>query len=153
MKENKGITLISLIVTLIVMSIIATITVTTMKKDNNTVNETKSSMKEYELHQIQQTVFENYIKYIQTKNEEYLVGTQCTNVSQLTQYENELDISFKDTAGEGYKNYYYLDNDEALNKLGITGTKDRFIVNYKTGEVFNYTAKKNKTGEVLYISN
>lgn len=153
MKENKGITLISLIVTLIVMSIIAAITVTTIKKDNNTVKETKSSMKVYELQQIQQTIFENYIKYMQTKNEDYMVGTQCTSLAELTQFETELDITFKDTEGEGYKDYYYLDSEEALKKLGITGTKDRYLVNYKTGEVLNYTAKKTSTGEVLYISN
>lgn len=153
MKENKGITLISLIVTLIVMFIIASITVATIKKDNNTVKETKSSIKLYELNQIQQTVFENYVKYMQTQNEDYLVGTQCTSTAELSQYESEVNIEFKDTEGEGYKNYYYLQNDEDLNKLGITGTEDKYIVNYKTGEVFNYTTKKTSTGEVLYISN
>ena len=153
MRKNQGITLISLIITLIVMSIIATITVATMKKDNNTVKETKSSMKLYELQQIQQIVLENYVKYMQTKNEDYLVGTKCTSLSQLNQYENELNIQFKDTAGEGYTNYYYLDSDDALSALEITGTKDRYLVNYKTGEVLNYTEKKTSTGEVLYISN
>ena len=149
MKENKGITLISLIVTMVVMSIILAITVATMKKDNNTVKETKSSMKTYELQEIQQVVFENYIKYIQTKNEDYLVGTKCTSASELTQYETELGITFKEKSE--YGNYFFLDSSEALDKLGISNTKDKFIVNYKTGEVLNYTTKKTSDGEVLYI--
>lgn len=149
MKENKGITLISLIVTMVVMSIILAITVATMKKDNNTVKETKSSMKTYELQEIQQVVFENYIKYIQTKNEDYLVGTKCTSAAQLTQYETELGITFKEKSE--YGNYYFLDSTEALDKLEISNTKDKFIVNYKTGEVLNYTTKKTSDGEVLYI--
>lgn len=37
---------------------------------------------------------------------------------------------------------YYRINNEQFKELGITDIKDTYIVNYKTGEVYNETQKQ-----------
>ena len=148
MKENKGITLIALTITIIVTIILSSIIFTTAKKSNTTVKQARISTKIYELQQVQQVVIENYIKYKQIGNEEYLVGTKCNSQDVLNAYMEELGIEFKST----YEDYYILDSNDKLKKLGIENSEDYYIVNYKTGEVFNYTAKKTEDGNVLYIN-
>ena len=148
MKENKGITLIALTITIIVTIILSSIIFTTVKKSNTTVKQARISTKIYELQQVQQVVIENYIKYKQIGNEEYLVGTKCNSQDVLNAYMEELGIEFKST----YEDYYILDSNDKLKKLGIENSEDYYIVNYKTGEVFNYTAKKTEDGNVLYIN-
>ena len=46
--------------------------------------------------------------------------------------------------------YKKLSKDD-LEKLGITGEEDTFIVNYNTGEVINETLKVTKSEKALYI--
>ena len=46
--------------------------------------------------------------------------------------------------------YYYKIDSEILEKLGITGSEQQYIINYSTGEVFNYKTKKTSNGELLY---
>ena len=148
MKENKGITLIALTITIIVTLILSSIVFTTVRKSDNTVKQAKISTKIYELQQVQQVVIENYIKYKQTENEEYLVGTKCSSQDVLDAYKEELGIEFKST----YEDYYILGSSDNLKKLGLENSEDYYIVNYKTGEVLNYTTKKTEDGNVLYIN-
>ena len=163
MKKNKGITIISLVITIIVMLILISITIGSIKDSKNTVNEAKDSKKRLELQEVQQIVFENYIKYKQTGNEDYLIGTQV-NSEELMTYKEEIDSFYKQLEAnheefefldEDYKNYYKIDDNEKLNKLGLQSTKentmDKYLVNYKTGEVYNYTTKKTKEGTILYV--
>ena len=42
-------------------------------------------------------------------------------------------------------------NNEQFKELGITDIKDTYIVNYKTGEVYNETQKTTNDGNILYI--
>ena len=42
-------------------------------------------------------------------------------------------------------------NKNDLEKLGITGEENTFIVNYKTGEVINKTVRVTNLNEPLYI--
>lgn len=148
MKENKGITLIALTITIIVTLILSSIVFTTVRKSNSTVKQARISTKIYELQQVQQVVIENYIKYKQTGNEEYLVGTKCSSQDVLNAYKEELGIEFKST----YEDYYILGSSDNLKKLGLENSEDYYIVNYKTGEVLNYTTKKTEDGNVLYIN-
>ena len=147
MKGNKGITLISLMITIIIMLILASITITTISGSNDTVKETEDSNKRFELQEVQQIVLETYIKFKQTGNEEYLAGTLCEE-NILKQYENEVEKKLQD---ESYSNYYMLDS-KTLKELGIQDSKDSYIANYETGEVFNYTTKKTSEGNVLYVN-
>ena len=176
MKKDKGITIISLVITIIVMLILISITIGSIKDSKNTVNEAKDSKKRLELQEVQQIVFENYIKYKQTGNEDYLIGTQV-NSEELMTYKEEIDSYYKQLESnheefefldEDYKNYYKIDDNEKLNKLGLQSTikeydqnsisdeaeentMDKYLVNYKTGEVYNYTTKKTKEGTILYV--
>ena len=114
---------------------------------NSVVEDAADSNKILELQEVQQAVFETYIKYKRTENEEYIIGTKC-NQELLEQYENEMNITLKDTT----YNKYYLLNSQNLTKLGLNDSVDSYIVNYETGEVFNYTTKKTVDGRVLYIT-
>lgn len=154
MRENKGITLISLIITIIVMLILASVIISSMDGSNSTTKTASSSNKIFELEEVQQAVLETYIKYKQTNNSDYLVGETCSE-SILLEYENEFgEIKFKDrTDGKiNYNNYYMLNSKEDLNSLGIRNSEDYYIVNYQTGEVFNYTSKIDSNGKVLYVN-
>ena len=148
MKKNKGITLIALTITIIVILILSSVIITTVKKSNSTVKQARISTKVYELQQVQQSVIQNFIKYKQTGNEEYLVGTKCNSQDTLNTYKEELGIEFKST----YEDYYILGSSDELKKIGLKNGEDSYIVNYKTGEVFNYTTKKTEDGNVLYIN-
>ena len=50
------------------------------------------------------------------------------------------------------KSYYKL-NGENLKALGLENihNNDVYVVNYSTGEVFNYTQKKTAAGDILYV--
>lgn len=153
MKRNKGITLISLIITIIIMVILASVMVATIDGSDSSIETTSNNNKLFELQEIQQVVMETYIKYKQTGNKDYLVGTICSE-EELLKYEEEFDkLTFKDRSDGklNYSNYYILDNQNDLNKLDLQDSKDYYIVNYTTGEVFNYTSKVTTDGKVLYV--
>ena len=147
MKKNSGITLIALVVTIVVIAILISVGLLGVETPNRVDKEAKNNKKTYELQEVGQAVLETYIKYRQTGNEDYLIGTPCDR-SNLAMYENELGIIFEDST---YSDYFILDSEENLNKIGIKSSSDYYIVNYKTGEVLNYTTKKNSDGTVLYI--
>ena len=146
-KNENGVTIISLVITIIMMLILASVTITSIVGRNSVVEDAADSNKILELQEVQQAVFETYIKYKRTENEEYIIGTKC-NQELLEQYENEMNITLKDTT----YNKYYLLNSQNLTKLGLNDSVDSYIVNYETGEVFNYTTKKTVDGRVLYIT-
>lgn len=146
-KNENGITIISLVITIIMMLILASVTITSIVGRNSVVEDAADSNKILELQEVQQAVFETYIKYKRTENEEYIIGTKC-NQELLEQYENEMNITLKDTT---YSKYYLL-NSQNLTKLGLNDSVDSYIVNYEIGEVFNYTTKKTIDGRVLYIT-
>lgn len=146
-KNENGITIISLVITIIMMLILASVTITSIVGRNSVVEDAADSNKILELQEVQQAVFETYIKYKRTENEEYIIGTKC-NQELLEQYENEVDITLKDTT----YNKYYLLNSQDLKKLGLNDSIDSYIVNYEMGEVFNYTTKKTVDGKALYTT-
>lgn len=155
MKENKGITLISLVITIIIMLILAAVTINVAGGEKN-MKKAKENNKLFELQELQEAVLETYIKYKQTGNESYLVGTICEE-TELLQYQEQYDgILSKDINGNtgkiNYSNYRKLDDQEKLNSLGIQDSEDYYIVNYITGEVFNYTSKTLEDGTVLYVN-
>ena len=48
------------------------------------------------------------------------------------------------------RDYYILDK-ASLTEIGITGTDDRYLINYISGEVLNITQKRETDQEALYI--
>ena len=163
--NNKGITLISLAITIVVLIILASVSTYV---GVNSLNQSKENTQLSELGIVQQVILENYTKYELTGNEQYLVGTKITDYSEMKKIEKEIndkikdDITLKITA-ETYdgikgqetegaqKEYYYYELDQSdLKKIGITQESEKYIVNYATGEVINKDVLFTKSGKPLY---
>ena len=149
-KENKGITLVALIITVIILIIIAGVSI------NYTIDgiqQTKDELLISELEQVQYIIGENYLNYIKTKNNVFLVGRKITNLTEITNITNNLKIILVRIPNEYINNIeasYYEINPTELKSLGIENSENTYIVNYLTGEVINKTEKKTSDGTPLY---
>ena len=147
LRKNNGITLIALIITVIVLTIIAGITVGVPK---NSTNSTEDATSLSELEMVQHAILENYSKSILTK--ETLPGTDI-EISSVQKIIDEINsktngkiILKSDT---GYKSL----NKEDLLSLGLSkeNLEETYIVNYNTGEAINSTKKVTNNKKPLYI--
>lgn len=129
--SNKAITLITLVITIIVLLILAGASITV---GSFSIENYKNSTLESEIMMIQTAVHSQYEKYLTTKDINLLVGQKCDKNG------NEI------TNGE-----YNLLKPEDLEKIGLENPKDTYIVNYKTGEIINYTSKKSD-GTILQLN-
>ena len=143
-RENKGITLVALVITIIILLIISGISITGTIAGKK---ETQESVQISELKMIQQAILQRYTKSQLTK--ETLPGTSI-DISQVQSMINEINNKTEQNIILKGKDYKRL-NKTDLEKLGITGEEDSYIVNYNTGEVINETLKTTKSGKALYI--
>lgn len=145
LRKNRGITLVSLVITIILLLIITGISITGTLRGHE---ETEEASEISELNMIQHAILERYTKAQLTK--ETLPGTDIEKdqvqktIDEINNESNEQQISLKGTE------YKRLDTTD-LSNLGIKKEEDTFIVNYKTGEVINETKKTTKSGKALYI--
>lgn len=142
-RENKGITIVALIVTIIVLLIITGISITGSIKGQK---ETEEGSQISELNIIQHAILERYTKAQLTK--ENLPGTTVkkTEVQTIIDEINAKSGENINLKGTNYKRLSKTD----LENLGISKEKDIFIVNYSTGEVINETLKVTTSGKALY---
>lgn len=157
MENNKGITLIALAITIIVLLIIASVGT---YSGVEALRDAKEEAQISELNMVKQPVVENYTKYLTTKNNMYIRGTKLNYsdvqaiISEINNSANEtvsLKVNDYDTSGSSdITGYYYRLSDSDLKKMGVTQAQDSYIVNYKTGEVINETLKATRTGVPLY---
>lgn len=147
-RDNKGITLIALVITIIVLLIIASISIVGGIEGSETAAENKLLT---ELDMVQHAVLQRYTKVQMTKED--VPGTK-KNIEEVESISGPLNLTLKITnypdESDKYQYYYEL-NLENLKELGITNAKDTYIVNYSTGEVLNITTQKTKSGKPLYI--
>lgn len=143
-RENKGITLVALVITIIVLIIISGISITGTVKNQK---EAQENVQITELTMIQHAVLERYIKAQLTK--EQLPGAKIDK-QQVETIVNEINTTAGTNINLKGTEYFQLNNED-LKKIGITGNEDIYIVNYKTGEVINKTVKVTNSGEALYI--
>ena len=143
-RKNDGITLIALVITVIMLLIISGISITGTVTDQK---QAEANVQIAELDIIQHAILERYVKSQLTKEE--LPGTimEITEVTEIVKEINKTTGQNIDLKGTEYRKLQKSD----LEELGITGEKDIYIVNYKTGEVINQTQKVTKTGVALYI--
>lgn len=144
LRKNEGITIITLVITIIVLLIISGISITgTIRGDKEAEEATQIS----ELNMIQHAILERYTKAQLTK--ETLPGTVIEKAQVQTIIDEINSISGESITLKGteYKELSIAD----LEKLGITQEDNIFIVNYKTGEVINKTLKVTNSGKALYI--
>lgn len=148
LRKNKGITMVALVITIIILLILAGISVTGVIRG---IDETNESRAISQLEMVQHALLERKTKADITKEElEELPGT-TVEPTELQNLINE--INTKSSANitlrgneEDYKELSTAD----LNELGIEKETNTFIVNYKTGEVINKTLKVTKAGRALY---
>lgn len=143
MKNEKGITLIVLVITIIVLLIIVGISIGSGKEE---IKDAKKNKLLSELDMVQHAILERYTKYSLTKDQNLLVGNVLDETS-LIEIEKKMGIELQDE--EHPENYYKLTKEE-LKQLGIKNTEDTYIVNYKTGEVINETSQKTYDNKPLY---
>lgn len=155
-KSQKGITLMALVVTIIILLIIAGIGIGEIAGNGGDINQTEDVMALSELKKIQQAVLETYIKYKQLGNKNVLIGNEIGNNTaqgELSAIRRglELKTNAEQQSMPEYK-YYELDKNQ-LTSLGLDNihNNDKYIVNYSTGEVFNITQKKTAKGDILYV--
>ena len=153
LKENNGITIIALVVTILVLLILAGVTINGVIQG---IDESEENKLLSELSMVQHAITQRYTKYELTKDKDILVGTRI-QTSTLENVPNT--INWKVTQFDEINNperEYYRVNKSDLVKLGLSGddkTDSSYVVNYSTGEVYNETSKQTKSGKVLYLSN
>lgn len=157
-KNEKGITLVALVVTIIVLGIIATISI---RYGTKTVTDIENKKIMTELTTIQQAIFEQYILLKSyntdgvvpessseniileddTNRPEELIGTRVSNTNILEDYGFTTYKVAYDTSTT-FEMYYYILTKADLALIGIEekNVEDKdysYIVNYSTGEVFD----------------
>lgn len=145
-RKNEGITLITLIITVVLLLIISGISITgTLRGHEETEEATQIS----ELNMIQHAILERYTKTQLTK--ETLPGTTISK-SEVEEIIKDINENTNPKGSIVLKGTEYRKLSTAdLEKLGITKEEDTFIVNYKTGEVINASIKVTKSGKALYV--
>ena len=97
-KSQKGITLIALVITIIIIIILAGTGVEELSRNKSDIKQTKNTISKSELNKIQQAVLENFLKYKQLENETYLIGTKITYSEANTKLKNiERNFEFKNS--------------------------------------------------------
>ncbi len=155
MREEKGITLIALVITIIILSIVAGIGIGVMNGMGRDIRESKSAIAVTDLKKVQQLVLETYTKYMQGKNTRLLKGEQI-DYNTAKNIANEFGVELRQeeyNSSDDAINFYYKLTQYNLREMGMNNVnKDaQYIVNYKTGEVFDNLGKKTITGDVLYV--
>lgn len=143
-RKNKGITLVALVITIILLIIISGISITGTIGNQK---EAEAATQIEELNMIQQAILQRYTKSQLTKEE--LPGTKIDK-QQVETIISEINTTAGTSINLKGTEYFQLNNED-LKKIGITGKEDIYIVNYKTGEVINNTIKVTNSGEALYI--
>lgn len=157
LNNQKGITLIALVMTIIVLLILAGITVNMGKQG---IKDSKENAVLSELAMVQNAILQRKTKADLT-NENY--PGQTITEAGIDLDEVIADINSNKASGEetvsrkdsDNQNYYFLSkSNNGLTDLGISNTEeddDEYIVNYETGEVINYTTKVTGSGKPLYL--
>ena len=151
--NQKGITLLALVVTIIVLLILASITINI---GTQSIKDSTEDTLLSELGMVQNAILQRKTKVDLTN--ETLPGENIAKdtvedvISDINsqQTSESVPIQLKDTTDS--QNYYLLTTTNGgLTELGITNSQNEYIVNYETGEVINYTVKVTESGKPLYI--
>ena len=126
--EKKGITLVSLIITVIVMLIIAGTATYTGINDMKIAEENKLLS---ELEIVKQAVYQTYLNYQRTGNSAYIVGTKV-DASSLASSMGITLVTIPNTETNETITSYYRLNPTQLKNIGIENSQDTYIVNYFT---------------------
>ena len=144
--KNKGITLIALVITIIVLLILAGVTIATLTGDNGILTKATQAKEETEeasdIEQIGLLVNENQI-------EEHILGEKLKQVA-FNETENTKSIYDSETGTTYGDGWYYLTPENA-EELQLHKS---YIVNYETGEIVKFDENKHRivTNELKCIT-
>ena len=152
-NKEKGITLLALVVTIIMLIILAS---TIVNIGQNEIKESEENARLSELGIVQNAILQRKTKADLTDEDypgETIIEANINLEKTIEEINNnrasEEEIIKKD---DDNSNYYFLSTENGgLEELGITNSEDAYIVNYETGEIINYTTKLTETGKPLYI--
>lgn len=148
MKSENGITLISLVITIIVLLILSGIGLT---MGTNMISTSQDKKLTSELNMVQHAVLEQYAKYKTTKDTSYIKVGNKMELAEVKNIANSIGIELVNIPDSySNKDYYKLDKLSLL-KIGIENTEDEYIVNYISGEVINNTKKHTSDNKALYV--
>ena len=86
MKNEKGITIIALVITIVIMVIIASIGIGNLTGERNNINIASKQVLMYELTEVQQSVLQTYLTYKQTQGQTNFYGTKITEWQTARNY-------------------------------------------------------------------
>lgn len=143
-KKENGITLVSLVITIIILLILATISINWGK---TSLTQSEDNKLQAELEMVHHAVLETYTKHKTQAQvvEQKLPGDIIANINN----ESDIPIDIKQNMSG---TYYKLSEKDQFEKIGMKNVKDTYIVNYETGEVFNLTTNTKSDKTVLYIA-
>lgn len=148
MKSENGITLISLVITIIVLLILSGIGLT---MGTNMISTSQDKKLTSELNMVQHAVLEQYAKYQTTRDVNYIKVGNKMELAEVKNIANSIGVELANIPDSySNKNYYKLDKLSLL-KIGIENTEDEYIVNYISGEVINITKKYTNDNKALYV--
>ena len=172
-KNQNGITLVTLVITILVLLILAS---ASLNMTFTEIDNVRNDKLKAELGIVRQAVVEQYQKAEAlgktgvSKSEEQLdiwVGTRISTSEDivfpegliailrengLEDNENAYMFTYNENSWENQEDLYYRLNKENLQTLGIDKSEHEYIVNYKTGEVYNETQKVTFDNELLYLT-
>ena len=156
-RENKGITLIALIVTIVVLLIIAGISI---NMGITGVDQASDNRLMSELEKVQHAITQRYTNFELTKDTSLIVGTKVDDLPTIPTPTGEskaptwkvLQFTSGATISTHPERKYYRLSKSDLENLGLTGDykNSSYIVNYYSGEVYDEVQKQTSSGIVLY---
>lgn len=146
-KNQDGITIVSLMITIIVLLIIAGIGI---GFGTSSINQAADSKLTSDLMIVQHAVLEQYGKYKTTKDVGYLVGNKVEK-SSVESLASQMGVNLVNIPDTYTNNDYYRLDKASLIQLGIQESSDEYIINYLSGEVINVTKMKTSSGAPLYV--
>ncbi len=166
MKNKDGVTLISLMVIIILMFILAGVGINVSYQAINDVRDEKLRT---ELGIVRHAIVEQYslaeatnkTMFPVTEENSFWIGERIEQFSNINlpkedsingdrevqkfyQKYNEYECKY-------LEDYYYRLTPEELSQIGIEDAKHTYIVNYKTGEVYNETEQFTSDSSLLYL--
>lgn len=134
-KRNKGVTLIALAVTIIVMLILAGITISALNGNNGIVTQAKNAKKMSEASSEREAIsiiISSYQMNKQLDQDTEIIGKELysKNFINSTKWNYIVTLNDKNVYGD---NWYYIAKDTELSSWGKA--KNEWLVNYETGEI------------------
>ena len=131
-KSNKGITLIALVITIIVLLILAGVSVSMLTGQNGILTQAQNAKEETEIASEKEAIQLTMINKEMTGDEKYNIGEELRDRT-LANGDNWKIVSVNDTKQIYGTDWYYVGTGVSLENYGET--KHEWAINYNTGEV------------------